>query len=132
MNATLIKKNVAISNKRLPQPHNVYNIFFMLERQRLIQMIEESCGKAAADHNQQLSCDLSGYDFLSLPDLPPRFQHVHMPQGWYVPGKNSKRKHVKSHGCELLLFVLTELSHCPRFDSIFLLQFILQWHLSPI
>ena len=71
-------------------------------------MIEESCGKAAEDHNQQLSCDLSGYDFLSLPDLPPRFQHVHMPQGWYVPGKNSKRKHVKSHGCESRLFVLTE------------------------
>jgi hypothetical protein len=109
MKGTLIKNDVALlSYKRLSQPHNVYNIFFMLERQRLIQMIEESCGKAVADHQQQLSYNLSGYDFLSLPDLPSRFQHVRMPEGWYVPGKNSKRKHVKSHGCKFLLFDLTE------------------------
>jgi len=105
---TMNKNGVALFNKRLHQPHNVYNIFFMLEKQRIFQKIEESCGIAAGD--QQLSYDLAGYDSLSLPDLPPRFQHVHMPKGWYVPGKNSGRKHVKSRGRELLFvrFYLTE------------------------
>ncbi|KAL3822581.1 hypothetical protein ACHAXA_011500 [Cyclostephanos tholiformis] len=86
-------------NKRLPQPLNVYNIFFALERQRLIQE-EGSCGKAAVlQHKHDLSYyDLAGYDPISFPGLPPRFQNVKMPQGWFVPGKNSKRKHVKSHG----------------------------------
>ena len=104
---------IAIVKKRLHQPHNVYNIFYMLERLRLIQKVEESSGIiAAANQNQQPSFyDLAGYDALTLPDLPPRFQHVHVPKGWYVPGKNSKRKHVKSHGCELL-FVLFYLTEC--------------------
>lgn len=45
-----------------------------------------------------LSYDLGGYDSLVLPDLPPRFQHLKLPTGWFVPGKNSRRKHAKSHG----------------------------------
>jgi hypothetical protein len=90
----------AISKKRLHQPYNVYNIFFMLERQRLLQEMEDLVGTAEVKQHQQLSYDLAGYDSLSLPDLPQRFRHVRMPPGWYVPGKNSKRKHVKSHGCE--------------------------------
>jgi len=42
MKPTLNKNGVARSKKQLHQPHNVYNIFFMLERQRLIQNMEES------------------------------------------------------------------------------------------
>lgn len=42
--------------------------------------------------------DLAGYDFLTLPDLPPRYQGLTLDHGWYVPGKNANRKHVKSHG----------------------------------
>jgi hypothetical protein len=86
---------------RLAQPHNAYNIFFMLERQRLIHEMERSCGTAAIDHHQHLSYDLAGYDFLTLPDFPLRYQNLQMPEGWFVPGKNSKRKHVRSHGREL-------------------------------
>jgi hypothetical protein len=93
---------------RLAQPHNAYNIFFMLERQRLIHEMEKSCGTAAVDKHQQLSYDLAGYDFLTLPDFPLRYQNLQMPEGWFVPGKNSKRKHVRSHGREL-----------PAFDGIF-------------
>ena len=58
-------------------------------------------GTAAVQNHQQISYDLAGYDFLSLPDLPPRFQNLELPPGWFVPGKNSKRKHTKTHGCEL-------------------------------
>jgi len=54
-------------NRRLFRPHNAYNIYFILERSRLIHEMEGSSGTAAV----------------------------------FVPGKNSKRKHTKTHGCEL-------------------------------
>jgi hypothetical protein len=92
---------VSLANKRLPQPHNAYNIYFMLERYQLIHEMEGLCGIAAVQNPQQISYDLAGYDFLPLPDLPPRFQNLELPPGWFVPGKNSKRKHTKTHGCEL-------------------------------
>ena len=81
----------------LAQPHNAYNIFFMLERQRLIHEMERLCGTVAVDQHQQLQYDLSGYDFLTLPDFPPRYQNLQMCKGWFVPGKNSKQKHMRSH-----------------------------------
>ena len=92
---------VSLANKRLPQPHNAYNIYFMLERYQLIHEMEGLRGKAAVQNPQQISYDLAGYDFLPLPDLPPRFQNLELPPGWFVPGKNSKRKHTKTRGCEL-------------------------------
>jgi hypothetical protein len=101
------KNDVALSDTRREhnQSHNVYNNFFMLERQLLVQETERLSGIAAADKNQY---DLGGYDLLSLSDLPPRFRNLHLPQGRYVPGKSCKRKrkHAKAHGGELLLFVL--------------------------
>ena len=50
---------------------------------------------------KQLLYDLTGYDSLSLPHLPPQFQNMQLPQGWFVPGKNSEQKHTKIHECEL-------------------------------
>ena len=80
------ENSVALFNKRLHQQHNVCNIFYMMERLKLIQKDEESCGIAAANQNHQPPYNLAGYDSLGLPDLPPRFHHVHKPKGWYVPG----------------------------------------------
>jgi hypothetical protein len=91
---------VTLANKRLAQPHNAYNIYFMLERYMLIHEMEGLGRTAAAEHHQQISYDLGGYDLLTLPDLPPQFQNLQLPVGWFVPGKNSKRKHTKTHGCE--------------------------------
>jgi hypothetical protein len=92
---------VTLANRRLAQPHNAYNIYFMLERYKMIHEMEGLCGTAAVQHHHQISYDLSGYDLLTLPDLPPRFQNLQLPLGWFVPGKNSKRKHIKTRGCEL-------------------------------
>jgi hypothetical protein len=94
---------VTLAKRRLAQPHNIYNIYFMLERQKLIHEMEGSCGTAAVQHHTQISYDLTGYDSLTLPDLPPRYQNLQLPRGWFVPGKNSKQKHAKTHGCELLM-----------------------------
>ena len=92
---------VTLANRRLAQPHNAYNIYFILERYKLIHEMEWSCGTGAVQHHPQISYDLAGYDFLTLPDLPPPYQNLQLPLGWFVPGKNSKRKHRKTHGCEL-------------------------------
>ena len=102
-NLTMTMYSSTPSNKRICQPLNVYNIYFILERQRLFQEMKGS-GETAADHDE-LPRDLAGYDFLSLPDLPPRYQELQLPHGWFVPGKNSKRKHVRSHGCELKIWM---------------------------
>lgn len=99
--------------KRLSQPHNAYNVFFTLERLRLIDKktaVDATSGKVVQTPSQ--SFDLNGYESLALPDLPPRYQHLQLPIGWFVPGKNSKRKHTKSNECELdELRVVTHLSH---------------------
>ena len=92
---------VTLANRRLAQPHNAYNIYFILERYKLIHEMEWSCGTGAVQHHPQISYDLAGYDFLTLPDLPPPHQNLQLPLGWFVPGKNSKRKHRKTPGCEL-------------------------------
>ena len=94
------------SKKPIRQPLNVYNIFFILERARLLsQEVDGSGETATVQKHHDLSRDLAGYDHLGLPDLPPRFQELQMSPGWFVSGKNSKRKHVKSHGCELLILM---------------------------
>ena len=95
-------KKITLVNRRLVQPLNAYNIYFMLERHKLVDEMEGLCGTAAVQHHRQISYDLAGYDFLTLPlpDLPPRYQNLQLPLGWFVPGKNSKRKHRKTHGCE--------------------------------
>jgi hypothetical protein len=86
------------SSKHRTRANNFYNIFFILERQKLIQEKEGWCGTTAVEQRPR---DLAGYECLSLPDLPPRFQDLQLPQGWFVSaGKNPNRKHVKSHGCE--------------------------------
>ena len=84
------------------RPYNVYNIFFILERARLIQTCAEvtAVGKTPEIDQSTSSCDVAGFDLLCLPDLPPRYHGVHLPPDWYVPGKNAKRKHVSKHGCE--------------------------------
>ena len=90
----------ATRRKVIARPHNAYNIFFILERARLIHDCVEggSIEKARAIHLS--SSDLRGYDQLVLPDLPQRYQDLELPPDWYVPGRNAKRKHEKTHGCE--------------------------------
>jgi hypothetical protein len=86
----------------LARPYNVYNIFFILERARLVQACEQAAmyKAAPAKHMPSSSADFTGYDLLCLPDLPPRYHDLLLPPDWFVPGKNAKRKHVATHGRE--------------------------------
>jgi hypothetical protein len=78
-------------------PHNAYNVFFTLERMRIVDTMMDASSGESESNKQQKSYDLAGYESLVFPDLPPRYQHLQLPMGWFVPGKNSKRKHTKSH-----------------------------------
>jgi hypothetical protein len=79
-------------------PHNAYNVFFKLERFRIVDMMMDASSSESESNEQHKSYDLDGYESLVLPDLPPRYQHLQLPMGWwFVPGKNSKRKHTKLH-----------------------------------
>ena len=71
---------VTLANRRLAQPHNAYNIYFMLERYKLIHDMEGSCGTAAYN--------LNGYDLLTLPVLPPGFQSLQLPLGFLTRDHN--------------------------------------------
>jgi len=95
------KTKMPANERRRPQPHNVYNVFFLLERMRLIDTLTDASSSESETNKLQKSYDLDGYESLTFPDLPPRYQHLHLPMGWFVPGKNSKRKHTKSSSaCE--------------------------------
>jgi hypothetical protein len=92
------------AKKPLAQPHNCYNIFFILEREKLIRARQgsRSSGEkvvlAASGEPESSSSSFgrAGYCFLRLPDLPPRYQDLVLSHDWYVPGKNANRKHVKN------------------------------------
>ena len=100
--AFTMKSSMPVSERRRPQPSNVYNVFFTLERFRLIDTMADASSSESETNQQQKSYDLDGYESLALPDIPPRYQHLQLPIGWFVPGKNSKRKHTKSENdCEL-------------------------------
>ena len=97
-----MKSSMPANGRRRPQPSNVYNVFHTLERFRLIDTMADASSTKSEASQLQKSYDLDGYESLALPDLPPRYQHLQLPMGWFVPGKNSKRKHTKSeNNCEL-------------------------------
>jgi len=102
--AYTMKSSMPADKHRRPQASNAYNVFFTLERLRLIDTTTDASTCDNSETNQlQESYDLDGYESLALPDLPPRYQHLQLPMGWFVPGKSSKRKkRTKSKNeCEL-------------------------------
>jgi hypothetical protein len=79
------------------KPYNRYNIFYMLERERMLQ--------SNSSYKKKPSGDLSGksthgYEDLDLPDLPPQYASLDLSSDWFVPGRrmNKKRVHKKTHG----------------------------------
>jgi len=101
----------------LHKPYNSYNLYFTLERTLLVEarqqsQVDDANSASTRSHipsfpNPSPSAPTAaaapnGYDFIDIPPLPPRYQHLkkRLPTNWYVPGKNKlvKRKHSKTHG----------------------------------
>ena len=96
------KKSSAYSN----QPYNRYNLFYILERELLLQSrgVEaqtttdslQSCG-SRQEQGDDVNV-INNYSDLKIPPLPPRYQNLILRKDWFVHGKRNKRRHVKSHG----------------------------------
>ena len=110
----------APSMSSVQKPYNNYNVFFILERVRLIEARKKDKGAAVRDDkksnhrsHQSISSNggsiiagSTGYEDLELPPLPSRYKHLRsaLPSNWFVPGKskNTKRKHKATHRREFL------------------------------
>ncbi|EJK53972.1 hypothetical protein THAOC_26489 [Thalassiosira oceanica] len=82
------------------RPYNAYNIFFQLERSRILQL-EHHYHDPALD-SPALTFDATDptSDYTGPPRLPERYRQVILPIDWHLPNKIKKRKrlHRKSHG----------------------------------
>ena len=47
-------------------PHNAYNVFFTLERMRIVDMMMDASSSESESNEQQKSYDLDGYESLVL------------------------------------------------------------------
>ncbi len=72
------------SNKHIHQPLNVYNIYFILERRRLIQEMEGPGETAAVQKHQEVPRDLAGYDLLTLKVLTNSFEILELQKCFFV------------------------------------------------
>ncbi|EED89616.1 predicted protein [Thalassiosira pseudonana CCMP1335] len=87
------------------RPYNHYNLFYILERELLLQSRGAS---SSSDIDARFGTlpdptrtpTILKYTSISskLPPLPPRYSKLQLPDDWYVHGKNKKRAHKKSHG----------------------------------
>lgn len=93
--------------RSVQKPFNNYNVFYILERHRIIYARQRDRGGRLPSPSSngdihRMDGNKTGYEDLELPSLPPRYAHLKtvMPANWYVPGKNKnkKRKHKKTHG----------------------------------
>jgi len=95
------------SKSSVVRPYNSYNIYFTLERFRLLMSKKKDLPNAAVllnakDYLPPSKISFNGYDGITMPPLPPRYEHLEsvLPANWYAPGKHihAKRKHTATHG----------------------------------
>ena len=83
--------NANVSVKVKPRrPYTPYNIFYLLERERLVQ--EPNVSSNAASTNRERVYPEDDVE------LPARYKGIVMNPQWYDPNRKEKRKHRKTHG----------------------------------
>ena len=109
---TQTKSTKVKTKSKMDRPFNHYNLFFILERELLLQskgVITElfSAAKeslAPGSSSSRLSFgdkNYYGYIGIELPPMPSRYHSLVLPYDWFVHGKRrdkNPRKHRKSHG----------------------------------
>ena len=100
-------------------PFNEYNLFLILEKHRISKLKELyhskrfSRSKAAADER---TSKVDRYEGIELPKLPPRYQHLDLPDDWFVSGSKSQRSHRKLH--ELISFQKLSINSSKEWKSL--------------
>ncbi|EJK74621.1 hypothetical protein THAOC_03689 [Thalassiosira oceanica] len=86
------------------KPYNRYNLFFILERELILQKNNPTYDPLETFRAPDF---LTGFEGIEMPsELPKRYSKLVLPPGWYLPGRNKRRSHTKSHG----LMAFTDLS----------------------
>jgi hypothetical protein len=93
----------AKTKAKVDRVYNNYNLFFILERELLLQ--SNNAGSASASSLSSSKNNGNGvripnedYTDLTIPPLPSRYASLTLPPHWYVHGERQKRQHKKSHG----------------------------------
>ena len=90
----MMVKNPISKMDRIPRPYNRYNLFYILERMRILQ----TKGARTESDEKDVSASHSMIATIAA-TVPPRYRNVVMPHNWYLPKPNShKRLHQKTHG----------------------------------
>jgi hypothetical protein len=84
--------NADVSVRVKPRrPYTPYNIFYLLERELMVQEPKESL------ENVSPSASVNGNPEDQL-ELPARYKGIVMSPSWYDPNRKEKRKHRRTHG----------------------------------
>lgn len=77
---TAQERRTEASDPRKNRPLNRFNLYYILERERLLQ---SSSDYKPGQSNAPLPPGIiTGYEGLELPELPPRYSHLELPKDW--------------------------------------------------
>lgn len=83
------------------RPYTPYNLFYLLERELVVQGNDPSVSKERAEKRAKMEADKStnfGERSEESIPFPARYKNVVMLPMWYEPNLKEKRKHRKTHG----------------------------------
>lgn len=73
------------------RPYNRFNLFFILERELILQSNPEY------KSDMRRPPFVTGFEDIEVPStLPARYANITIPEGWYLPGRSKARSHTKS------------------------------------
>ena len=80
------------------RPYTPYNLFYLLERERLVQGDVQSSVKDVTFERESMAAERSGKRPEDDIPVPARYKNVVLLPKWYEPNLKEKRKHRKTHG----------------------------------
>lgn len=80
------------------RPYTPYNLFYLLERELVVQGGGPSSVKEMAIEKESMVAELGGKRPEDDIPIPSRYKNVVLLPKWYEPNLKEKRKHRKTHG----------------------------------
>ena len=85
------------------RPYTPYNLFYLLERELVVQGNDPSVAEQRAEKRAKMEADPTylakvGERAENDIPMPPRYEGVVMLPWWFEPNLKEKRKHRKTHG----------------------------------
>lgn len=74
---------------RRKRPYDEYNLFFILEQERLLQRYQRSASSSSSSTTAPSSSSSSN---VVLPPLPPRYRHLELSNDWFLSSDNYRPK----------------------------------------